>query len=90
MFKQGLVELGCAHLKSNFKFRGCWRSLWPQTSHIRSFLFKYHVTLAILCIRLFRGHFATDLILLLKPGYLQFDLNPQNCFEASEILLWAN
>ena len=33
-FKQHLGELPYADLNSNFKFRGCLRSIWPQMSHI--------------------------------------------------------
>ena len=65
------------------------RSNWPQTSYTSSFSFKYHITIAIFCMRLFRGRFEEGPILLLKWGFSQFDLQPQDCFEVREILLWA-
>ena len=59
-----------AHLKSNFKFRGCLRPIWPPKSNISSNLFKYYKTKVFCIISLLRGHFSIDLILLLKLGIL--------------------
>ena len=65
-FKQDLGELTYADLNSNFKFRGCLRPIWPQKSHISSFLLKYHISNAFEHLMLLRGHFAIDQILLQK------------------------
>ena len=76
-FKRDRMDFAYADLKSNFKFWGCLRPVWPLKSHISSFLFKYHIALAFFHLRLIRGHFAIDLILLQKPGFLHVDLWPQ-------------
>ena len=76
-FKRDRMDFVYADLKSNFKFWGCLRPVWPLKSHISSFLFKYHIALAFFHLRLIRGHFAIDLILLQKPGFLHVDLWPQ-------------
>ena len=76
-FKQDLGELAYADLNSNFKFRGCLRPIWPLKTHISSFSFKYYIAKVFLSLRLLIGHFAIDLILLQKPGFLHVDLWPQ-------------
>ena len=54
---------GFGQLKSNFKFRGCLRSLWHQKSYIIIFLFKYHIAIVVFyLLRLLRVYFAKDLI----------------------------
>ena len=50
-YKQDLEELTYADLISNFKFRGCLRSIWPQWSHMSLFLFKYHISIAFVHIQ---------------------------------------
>ena len=40
--------LAYAHMKSNFKFRGCLRPLWPQKSRISFFSFKYRIAMIFL------------------------------------------
>ena len=39
LFKQGLVDLVYAELKTIIEFRGFLRTVWPQKSHISSFSF---------------------------------------------------
>ena len=76
-FKQDLGEFAYADLNSNFNFRGCLRSIWPQKFHISSFSFKYHIAIAFVHLRMLTGHFAIDLILLLKLAFLHISLWPQ-------------
>ena len=83
------AELAYAHLKYNFKFRGCLRSLRPLKFHISLFSFKYHITMVFLTLRLSIGHFAIDLILLQKLGISHSVLWPQQRFEVSGIILYA-
>ena len=54
-----------------------------------SFLFKYHMTMEIFCMKLFRGCFAIGPILLLKQQFSHFNLQSQGSFEVREIILWA-
>ena len=62
-YKQDLEELTYADLISNFKFRGCLRSIWPQISQISSLSLKYHIANAFLNQILLLGHEVIDLIL---------------------------
>ena len=75
--KQDLVDFGYADLKSNFEFRDCLRSVWPQKGHICSFSFKYHIAMVFFILRLNIGHFAIDLFLLQKNGFSHSSLWPQ-------------
>ena len=90
VFLQNLVKNLCAHYYLNLGFWGCLRPIWPQKSHISSFLIKYHISNAFEHLMLLRGHFAIDQFLLQKQWYLASDLRPQYSFEANEITLWAN
>ena len=88
--KWGRSENACAQPILNLLFWGCLRPIWPQMSHIFSFSFKYHISNAFEHLRLLRGHFTKDQILLQKYWIFDVDLYPQYSFEASEIILWAN
>ena len=68
-YKQDLEELTYADLNSNFKFRGCLRSIWPQMSHVSSLSLKYHIAIAFVHLRLTTCHFGIELILLQKPEF---------------------
>ena len=48
MFKQNLSNLAYAHLKSNFKFRGCLRPIRPLKLLMMSELFKLYDTIVFL------------------------------------------
>ena len=77
LFKWSSVEIARAHPNLNLQFRGCLRPLWPQMSHISSFSLKYHITIAFVHLRLFRGRFVIGWILLHKQEFctLSFVLN---------------
>ena len=76
-FKRRSVEIACAHPNLNLQFRGCLRPLWPLMSHIGSFTLKYHISIAFVHLRLFRGCFVIGWILLHKQEFcsLSFVLN---------------
>ena len=88
-FLQKKRDFARAQPNSNLQFRGHLRSNWPPTPHISSFSFKYHMAIAFFCMRLFRGCFEMGPILLLKPRFSHFNLQPQASFEVREIILWA-
>ena len=64
-----MANFGYAHMKSNFKFWGCLRPVWPLKSNISSFSFKYHSPMAFFHLSLLRSNFVIDLILLQKQGF---------------------
>ena len=65
VFKQDAADLAYADLKSNFKFRGCLRSIWPQKSNMSLFSFKFRISNEFIH---FFGHFVIYLIFLRKKG----------------------
>ena len=52
--------------------RGCLRPIWPQTYNISYLSCKYCSEIVFFDLKLIRGHFAIDQILLKKQGFSQF------------------
>ena len=69
VFKQDAADLAYADLKSNFKFRGCLRSIWPQISQISSFSLKYHIANAFFNQIFLPGHEVIDMTLFNKQKF---------------------
>ena len=67
-FKRDRMDFAYADLKSNFKFWGCLRPVWPLKSHISSFSFKY-IVLEFPPLRLIIEQILINLILLQKHGF---------------------
>ena len=74
VFMCNRVDFANAHPNSNLQIRGCLRSIWPLKLYIIQFSLEYHIVIAFWDLRLQRGHFIIDLILLLKQGFFPFGL----------------
>ena len=83
VFKHDVADFTYADLKSNFKFRGCLRSIWPQNSQSSSFSLKYHIVNAFFNQIFQPGHEDIDMILFNKQKFWYSGLWPLNTFEAS-------